>query len=270
MMSAGTQWCAGDVMASDRILSSSRAPSPPSGKASTGIQTSTTSTTIPPKLKRQQQKSKEKTIVISVAKPSSIPKPKPAPPSKQGKKRHLPKVERRRLNKYGVLDPDAIDPSLEEDMAVDVLPSTSLTPGKMQSTKEEASLESLHTGTGLWDQNHHGFSCAASCDKKAGLPSYKCSQDHLELLFNVIRRCLGGNNNPTTLQLKAVFRRLIAHCGASVSPSDTGNCKVLDEMQLVTAATSTYVPPNYIDEASECDHCDGMGEEITCRDQCRQ
>jgi hypothetical protein len=150
MVSAGTQWCAGDVMASDKILSSSRAPSPPSGKASTGIQTLTTSTTtasttIPPKPKRQQQKSKEKTIVISAAKPSSIPTPKPAPAaSGQGKKDtgRLPKAERRRLNRYGVLDPDAIDPSLEEDMAVDVPPSTSLTsPGKMQSTKEGPSPE---------------------------------------------------------------------------------------------------------------------------------
>ncbi|ELT91617.1 hypothetical protein CAPTEDRAFT_211635 [Capitella teleta] len=70
-----------------------------------------------------------------------IPK---SPASGQGKKDtgRLPKAERRRLNRYGVLDPDAIDPSLEEDMAVDVPPSTSLTsPGKMQSTKEEGRKE---------------------------------------------------------------------------------------------------------------------------------
>ena len=37
------------------------------------------------------------------------------------------------------------------------------------------------------------------------LLTYKLSQDHIELLFNKIRRCCGWNNNPNVLQFKYVL-----------------------------------------------------------------
>ena len=53
------------------------------------------------------------------------------------------------------------------------------------------------------------------------LPTYKLSQDHLELLFNAIRRAGGWNNNPSAKQFAFTYRRLLVRCG--VQPGNTGN-----------------------------------------------
>ena len=52
--------------------------------------------------------------------------------------------------------------------------------------------------------------------------SFKFSQDHLELLFNGIRRSCGWNNNPTSTQFKATYKRFLARAG--VEPSNNKNC----------------------------------------------
>lgn len=52
----------------------------------------------------------------------------------------------------------------------------------------------------------------------------------------------GWNNNPTVIQFRAAFRRLISRCGALTAGS-TGNAVALDDTELIQAATSTYVPP---------------------------
>ena len=51
--------------------------------------------------------------------------------------------------------------------------------------------------------------------------TYKCSQDHLELLFCAIRGSGGFNNNPTIVQFIAIYKRLLlrSHIGGS-----KGNC----------------------------------------------
>lgn len=52
--------------------------------------------------------------------------------------------------------------------------------------------------------------------------AYKFSQDHVELFFNAIRGHLGWNNNPSAVQFRFVYRRMLSRSGI-VSFSD-GNC----------------------------------------------
>ncbi|KAK6167117.1 hypothetical protein SNE40_021217 [Patella caerulea] len=73
------------------------------------------------------------------------------------------------------------------------------------------------------------------------LLTYKLSQDHLELFFNAVRRIGGWNNNPTVVQFKAAFRRLISRAGTTTSGS-SGNVVGMDDTAIIQASTSTYVP----------------------------
>lgn len=60
--------------------------------------------------------------------------------------------------------------------------------------------------------------------------SYKFSQDHIELLFNCIRRSCGWNNNPSAVQFANIFRRLLKRIG--VESSSTGNCLRFDDEEI--------------------------------------
>ncbi|CAG4979747.1 unnamed protein product [Parnassius apollo] len=51
--------------------------------------------------------------------------------------------------------------------------------------------------------------------------TYKCSQDHIEMLFSCIRARGGGNDNPNALQLKYTLRKLLFK--NSVMPSVNSN-----------------------------------------------
>ncbi|KAK2175924.1 hypothetical protein NP493_696g02016 [Ridgeia piscesae] len=52
--------------------------------------------------------------------------------------------------------------------------------------------------------------------------TYKFSQDHIELLFNKIRRRGGWNNNPNILQFKWALSRVLMR--NNISPPSNGNC----------------------------------------------
>ena len=54
------------------------------------------------------------------------------------------------------------------------------------------------------------------------LLTYKMSQDHLELFFGAVRSCGGFNNNPTTQQLTAAYKRLLLR---SHIEGGTGDCE---------------------------------------------
>ncbi|XP_014678689.1 PREDICTED: uncharacterized protein LOC106818507 [Priapulus caudatus] len=82
--------------------------------------------------------------------------------------------------------------------------------------------------------------------------TYKCSQDHLELFFNAIRRAGGWNNNPTASIFSSVFQKIIAHCGA-LQVSMHGNCVPIDETTMVKASLSTYMPPDTPDSSEQDD-----------------
>ena len=63
------------------------------------------------------------------------------------------------------------------------------------------------------------------------LLTYKFSQDHLELFFAVLRSRGGHNNNPSPLQLKHTWKRLLMH--NDVKNISSGNCTALDSCPLL-------------------------------------
>jgi hypothetical protein len=61
-------------------------------------------------------------------------------------------------------------------------------------------------------------------------------------VFIIVLISGGWSNNPTALHFKYIFRRLLARSGAlAVSPS--ANVSALEEFNITSAATSTYLPP---------------------------
>lgn len=69
------------------------------------------------------------------------------------------------------------------------------------------------------------------------LPLYKLSQDHLEKFFSAIRSRGGFNNNPTARNFISSYKRLLCH--TEVRISDSGNCVPLDNITILSGATST-------------------------------
>ncbi|CAH0558622.1 unnamed protein product [Brassicogethes aeneus] len=66
--------------------------------------------------------------------------------------------------------------------------------------------------------------------------TYKVSQDHLEIFFCSVRSRNGWNNNPTCLQFKNTFRRLLLHTKIS---QGEGNCKVLDATTVLSIPSTS-------------------------------
>ncbi|ELU12583.1 hypothetical protein CAPTEDRAFT_210072 [Capitella teleta] len=114
VVSAGTQWCAGDVLTRDESPPPSQTPPPPTGKATAAAQTKNTD-----KTKRKKEKS------IKIKTKSLLPKPKSTCISGKVQEKklvcssQLPKAKRAPLNRFTILDPDAKD-AYHEDMFVDV------------------------------------------------------------------------------------------------------------------------------------------------------
>jgi len=69
------------------------------------------------------------------------------------------------------------------------------------------------------------------------LLTYKMSQDHLETFFSSIRRMGGLNNNPTCLQFKRAYKKLMIHVHATVP--EEANCTVQDETQILKSQIET-------------------------------
>lgn len=74
------------------------------------------------------------------------------------------------------------------------------------------------------------------------IPTYKFSQDHIELFFNCIRGCCGWNNNPSPLQFMYVYRRMLARCGAN--PSNSGNVTPQDNTDIPSVEISDLESDN--------------------------
>ena len=64
------------------------------------------------------------------------------------------------------------------------------------------------------------------------IPTYKFSQDHLELFFGSIWSHLGHNDNPTVRQFRAAYKRLIIR--AEIREGGLGNCVPLEEIPILT------------------------------------
>ncbi|XP_022183169.1 uncharacterized protein LOC111042780 [Myzus persicae] len=58
------------------------------------------------------------------------------------------------------------------------------------------------------------------------LLTYKCSQDHLEMLFFKIHQRLGNNNNPNVVELKTSLKKMLLK--NAISSSYAANCMAFD------------------------------------------
>jgi hypothetical protein len=68
-------------------------------------------------------------------------------------------------------------------------------------------------------------------------PTYKFSQDHIELFFSKIRQLFGNNNNPNVIEFKTAMKKLLLK--NSVSSSYATNCILMDS----TNTNSIFVGP---------------------------
>ena len=65
---------------------------------------------------------------------------------------------------------------------------------------------------------------------------YKTSQDHLELFFKAVWAAGGCNNNPTTIQFTAAYKRLLLRSDIS---GGKGNCEKRDPIEILSAVTNS-------------------------------
>lgn len=65
--------------------------------------------------------------------------------------------------------------------------------------------------------------------------TYKFSQDHLELFFSVVRSRGGSNNNPSAVQLRATWKRLLTH--NQLRDVTSGNCEPQSKCQLLNISS---------------------------------
>uniref|UniRef100_A0A1Y1K320 THAP-type domain-containing protein n=4 Tax=Photinus pyralis TaxID=7054 RepID=A0A1Y1K320_PHOPY len=70
----------------------------------------------------------------------------------------------------------------------------------------------------------------------AYIPTYKMSQDHVELFFSAIRAHTGFNNNPTARQFKSAFKKLLIQ--AEFKNSSNGNCVPLECFSILHCSST--------------------------------
>ncbi|KAF2878631.1 hypothetical protein ILUMI_27539 [Ignelater luminosus] len=68
------------------------------------------------------------------------------------------------------------------------------------------------------------------------LVTYKLSKDHMELFICSVRAHGGFNNNLTTMQFKAAFKKLLIHI--EIRNSGTGNCIPLEYVSILHCSSS--------------------------------
>lgn len=68
------------------------------------------------------------------------------------------------------------------------------------------------------------------------LPTYKLSQDNIEIFFGFIRSKFGCNNNPTARQFIAAFKKIIIH--KKIHCPQGANCIALEEMDILVRSSS--------------------------------
>lgn len=69
--------------------------------------------------------------------------------------------------------------------------------------------------------------------------TYKLSQDHLETFFSAMHNYAGFNNNPTTKEFIAAYKRLLVH--ADVNISKYANNKVIDKIVTLNISLTTLI-----------------------------
>lgn len=79
---------------------------------------------------------------------------------------------------------------------------------------------------------------AKTKDGNGYLPTYKLSQDHLEIFFSAVRSKGGYNNNPSCRTFTNIFKQLLLH--ADISGSEKGNCILLDDSSLLKISKKSF------------------------------
>lgn len=79
------------------------------------------------------------------------------------------------------------------------------------------------------------------------IPTYRISQDHLELIFSNIRFHNGYNNNPTVKQFKSAIQKLIIH--TEIGDRNSTNCVSLENIPILNVP-STKDPIKTINETT--------------------
>ncbi|KAF2901847.1 hypothetical protein ILUMI_04340 [Ignelater luminosus] len=67
--------------------------------------------------------------------------------------------------------------------------------------------------------------------------TYKMSEDHLEILFSVVRSRGGSNDNTTARQFKNSYKRLLLHI--EIKGADSGNAIAVDNTAILHCASQT-------------------------------
>ena len=74
------------------------------------------------------------------------------------------------------------------------------------------------------------------------LLTYKLSQDHLELFFGAVRQRGGWNNNPTSGQFVAAYKRLLVR--HQIVRVEHGNCEAIDATTVLHCSSKVTRPAN--------------------------
>lgn len=82
----------------------------------------------------------------------------------------------------------------------------------------------------------HLYSTLVESDMMEYISVYRLSQDHLELLFGIIRRQGGYNNNPNFRQFRGIYRKLLGHL--ELRSSFSGNCIPLDNFPILNCSSA--------------------------------
>ena len=98
------------------------------------------------------------------------------------------------------------------------------------------------------------------------LATYRMSQDHIELSFNVIRSRGRWNNNPTAGQFRAAYRQLLM--SRDIKPTATGNAVAQEELAILCPDIIVANDDNGVPAVTtyEILHKFGMGQTETCDD----
>lgn len=89
-------------------------------------------------------------------------------------------------------------------------------------------------------------------------PTYKISQDHLEMFFGKIRAFGKCNNNPTSVQFKSAYKKLLIH--TEVKGKYGGNC-LLRENSTILKASSAVKCLNKTTRTDNIEDDDDMSDE---------
>ena len=68
------------------------------------------------------------------------------------------------------------------------------------------------------------------------IATYRLSQDHIEILFGIIRKHGGYNNNPNVIQFKGIYKKILNHL--ELRSGFSGNCVPLECVPILNCSSA--------------------------------